>query len=186
MKRTQLYRSAAAIVVSLALGACVATRKEERPTPEEPAPAPVSQAEQPAVSPPIAEEPPAAEAPPAKVSLSDVLREVGDKIHFDTDSAELGPEAAAHLNRVGEVLAMNPAEKLRIDGFTDSTGTEGHNQQLSERRANSVSTILTSRGVQPEQIDISGHGESRPLATNRTDEGRAENRRVELKPEVTS
>ena len=67
------------------------------------------------------------------------------------------------------------------EGNTDSVGSDAYNQKLSERRANSVRTYLTNKGINPSLLDSVGYGESRPVATNDTAEGRAKNRRVEFK-----
>ena len=69
---------------------------------------------------------------------------------------------------------------IRIAGFTDSTGSESYNQQLSERRAEAVKNALAGAGVNPARMTTAGYGESQPIASNDTDEGRSQNRRVEL------
>ena len=72
-------------------------------------------------------------------------------------------------------------KRVMIEGNTDSVGSDAYNQKLSERRANSVKTYLTNKGINPGVLDSVGYGESRPVATNDTAEGRAKNRRVEFK-----
>jgi len=67
-----------------------------------------------------------------------------------------------------------------VAGHTDSVGTDSYNQGLSERRANAVKDYLTAQGIKASRLTARGYGESRPVASNDTDEGRAENRRVEL------
>ena len=74
-----------------------------------------------------------------------------------------------------------PQTSILVEGHTDSTGSDNYNQQLSERRANSVKNILAQRGVQDYRINIFGYGKSRPVATNSTPEGRQMNRRVEIR-----
>jgi outer membrane protein OmpA-like peptidoglycan-associated protein len=74
-----------------------------------------------------------------------------------------------------------PETSILVEGHTDSSGPENYNQQLSERRANSVKDLLVQRGVQEHRVNIIGYGEGRPLVTNATPEGRQMNRRVEIR-----
>ena len=78
-------------------------------------------------------------------------------------------------------MVKYPQTSILVEGHTDSTGSDAYNQQLSERRANSVRKLLVQRGVQEQRITILGYGESRPIATNATPEGRQMNRRVEIR-----
>ncbi|CAM3135537.1 OmpA family protein [Corallococcus sp. ZKHCc1 1396] len=98
---------------------------------------------------------------------------------FATDATDLLPAARDRLSDVATALkeSQNP---LLIEGHTDSRGTEGYNEQLSERRAQSVRNFLINQGVPADRIDIRGMGEDRPVASNATAEGRANNRRVEI------
>ena len=102
-------------------------------------------------------------------------------ITFDVDSTRIYPGAYAALDRVAEVLRRYPQSYVDVIGHTDSTGSEAYNQRLSERRAEAVANYLRSRGVQPERIAVYGMGETQPIATNATPEGRARNRRVEIR-----
>jgi outer membrane protein OmpA-like peptidoglycan-associated protein len=106
------------------------------------------------------------------VNLSDVL--------FDTAQATLKPGAREKLARVSGILVAHPDLKLEIEGHTDSVGSDGYNQALSERRAESVRAYLVSQRISPQNITTVGFGESRPVATNATAAGRQQNRRVEL------
>ena len=118
-------------------------------------------------------EAPVEEALPDRISLSaDVL--------FDFDKAEIKPEFTAEIDAAAELLLANPDVTVRIDGHTDSIGTEEYNQGLSERRAQSVVDYLAAQGVDPTRMTPSGMGESDPIADNGTREGRARNRRVEI------
>ena len=101
-------------------------------------------------------------------------------ITFRTDSADLAPEFFPVLDSVALVLKEDDKTLIDIAGHTDSTGSEQYNQQLSERRANTVAQYLRSKGVLDTRIATVGYGESRPIASNDTPEGRALNRRVEL------
>ncbi|AEX24924.1 OmpA family protein [Vibrio sp. EJY3] len=97
---------------------------------------------------------------------------------FDFDSSEL--TANAELASLAEQLTQYPEDKVRIVGHTDSAGPEAYNQRLSERRAQSVANYLEQQGVDRTRLTVSGAGESSPVASNETAEGRAQNRRVEV------
>ncbi|MGD2129994.1 MAG: OmpA family protein [Lysobacterales bacterium] len=101
-------------------------------------------------------------------------------VHFDFDKATLRPEAKKILDEAAALLQEHERVIVEVAGHTDSTGPEDYNQGLSERRANSVRDYLISKGVTATRMTARGYGETRPVATNDTKEGRAENRRVEL------
>jgi len=101
-------------------------------------------------------------------------------ITFATDSSDLSPAFFNVLNSVGKVLDEFDQTVVEVAGHTDSTGSDAYNQALSERRASSVATYLTSQGVMPQRLITVGMGESRPIADNGTAEGRQLNRRVEI------
>ncbi len=100
---------------------------------------------------------------------------------FDFDSSTIKPEAYSLLDEVAIILEHNPEIKGEIRGYTDSTGTEEYNQQLSEKRAQAVEEYLEKKGTDPARLTSKGYGASQPIASNETKEGRQENRRVELK-----
>jgi OOP family OmpA-OmpF porin len=104
-----------------------------------------------------------------------------DNVLFDFDKTAIKPDGAKILDRLIAFLKENPDKKVALEGHTDSVGTEQYNQGLSERRANSVKDYLTKRGVDSGKISTRGFGETRPIADNKTAEGRAKNRRVEIK-----
>ncbi len=115
------------------------------------------------------------------LTLQDIL--------FDTNEANLKSNASATLDKVAAFLNNYERRQLEIKGYTDSTGSEGYNQELSERRAESVEEALVARGVLPERIDTRGFGERHPVASNDTPFGRQQNRRVEIliaNPELES
>ncbi|NPA80702.1 MAG: OmpA family protein [Thermotogae bacterium] len=114
---------------------------------------------------------------PIKKGESFVLR----NIFFDFDSAELKPESKLELERLVKLLKRNPQLKIVIEGHTDIVGSEEYNQKLSERRAEAVARYLISRGIDPKRIKTVGYGSKRPIASNDTPEGRAKNRRVEIR-----
>lgn len=101
-------------------------------------------------------------------------------VFFETDKADLLPASFEELDRVKQLLTDHPEFKLQIAGFTDSTGTEAHNQLLSKDRAESVVNYLTQHGVAATRLSAIGYGSQKPVATNTTEEGRAKNRRVEF------
>ena len=101
-------------------------------------------------------------------------------VTFATNSSDLSPAFFDVLNSVGKVLGEFNKTVVEVAGHTDSTGSDVYNQSLSERRAGSVSSYLTSQGVAQQRIITVGMGESRPVADNTTDSGRQANRRVEI------
>ena len=102
-------------------------------------------------------------------------------IHFDTDSDRLKSDSAAVLKQVAAALTKNPNLKLEIDGYTDSVGDAAHNLDLSKRRAESVRSVLIAQfGVDAARLAASGFGADKPIGSNDSPDGRAENRRVEF------
>jgi outer membrane protein OmpA-like peptidoglycan-associated protein len=106
------------------------------------------------------------------VNLSDVL--------FDFDRATLKPGAREKLAKIAGIVLAHPGLKLSAEGHTDAVGSDEYNQRLSERRAQSVNSYLVDQGIAASMIATAGFGESQPVATNGTAEGRQQNRRVEL------
>ena len=102
-------------------------------------------------------------------------------ITFDFDSSAVRPEFRSTLDQVADTLRRYEQTYVDVYGHTDSVGSDAYNQTLSERRASAVASYLTSRGVQSARLATRGFGESEPIASNETEEGRAENRRVEIK-----
>jgi OOP family OmpA-OmpF porin len=101
---------------------------------------------------------------------------------FDTGKSTIKPEMGRELEEVAAVMRRNPDLKIEIQGHTDSVGDAGYNQRLSEERARAVMNALIGEGISAKRLQARGLGETRPAATNDTPEGRAMNRRVELKP----
>ncbi|HRR41001.1 MAG TPA: OmpA family protein [Syntrophales bacterium] len=101
-------------------------------------------------------------------------------INFDVDSAVIRSESRPTLDKIVALLKSDPALRLTIEGHTDSTGTAEHNQVLSQQRAESVKNYLVAAGVSAGRLSAAGFGASRPVASNSTDMGKAQNRRVEL------
>jgi OOP family OmpA-OmpF porin len=103
-------------------------------------------------------------------------------VNFDNDQATLRPDAIGILDRAAISLKEWGAVKVEIAGHTDSNNTDEYNQKLSERRANAVRDFLIGKGIAADRLTAKGYGESRPIADNNTEEGRAQNRRVEMVP----
>ena len=101
-------------------------------------------------------------------------------VNFAFDSSDLTSTAKANLDKLAEVLKNNPDTNINIYGHTDSKGTDAYNQSLSERRAAAVRNYLSAAGVGSARMMTMGMGEKEPIATNDTDAGRAQNRRVEF------
>lgn len=104
-----------------------------------------------------------------------------NNIFFDFDKASLKQESTPELNRLISFLTESPSIKIQIAGHTDSKGSDAYNKQLSEKRAKSVQDYLLTNGIASSRVSYIGHGESKPITTNETDEGRSKNRRVEFK-----
>lgn len=111
----------------------------------------------------------------------DLLLNIPSGINFAYNSADVQPQFRATLDRVASVLADYNQTYIDVYGHTDSTGSDSYNQGLSERRAISVADYLSGHGVQPARIATRGFGETQPIASNETEQGRAANRRVEIK-----
>ncbi|WP_127471412.1 OmpA family protein [Thiomicrorhabdus aquaedulcis] len=128
---------------------------------------------------PVAEVAPApAPVVAAPVEKPAPLKLGGIQEHFDTDRAVLKSTAYPELDKFVKYMGAVPASKAKIVGHTDSTGSDAHNQKLSEARAGAVKGYLTSQGINADRMDVSGMGETQPIASNKTKAGRAENRRV--------
>ena len=104
-------------------------------------------------------------------------------VFFDFDKAELKNESRPDLDRATEFLKSNPNVRIEIAGHTDSVGVDSYNQKLSQQRAEAVQQYFVSKGVEAGRMKAKGYGEAQPIADNSTDEGRARNRRVEMRVE---
>jgi outer membrane protein OmpA-like peptidoglycan-associated protein len=101
-------------------------------------------------------------------------------INFDFNRADIKPESQPIIDEVTKLLNTNPDLKLAVEGHTDNVGTPNYNRQLSEARARSVVSALTTRGIGGQRLKSAGYGQDKPIADNGSEEGRAKNRRVEL------
>ena len=104
-----------------------------------------------------------------------------NNVFFDFDKWDLRPESFIELNRVVKLLKENPSIEIEMSAHTDSRGSDEYNFKLSDNRARSVMEYIISKGIDPSRITSHGYGETKPVATNDTDEGRQLNRRVEFK-----
>ena len=119
--------------------------------------------------------PPPAPPPPAGTKLATLKGP-----NFDFDKAQLTKSGEKLVDGAVTVLKDNPSVNASIEGHTDSVGTDAYNQKLSERRANAVRDYMVKAGIAASRITTKGWGESKPVASNKTAEARAENRRVEI------
>jgi OOP family OmpA-OmpF porin len=120
--------------------------------------------------------PPPVEAPPASGTQIAELRGT----HFAFDSSRLTSEGEAILNDAVAVMNKHQTINVRIEGNTDSVGSDAYNMKLGQRRADSVESYLVSQGISASRLSTVSFGETKPVASNDTDEGRAQNRRVDL------
>ncbi|WP_024617844.1 OmpA family protein [Pseudomonas kilonensis] len=102
------------------------------------------------------------------------------KVLFGSDVENLNPASTEIVERIGKALLGAGIERVRVDGHTDASGPQAYNEQLSKRRAASVSKVLTSVGMREENVQLRGLGSSKPVASNDTASGRTENRRVAI------
>ncbi len=132
-----------------------------------------------AVARPPAPKPVAPPPPPAPPKAGTMLVSL-EGTYYDFNKATLRPQAIPKLDHAAQVMRDNPGIRVNIEGHTDSVGSDAYNQGLSERRTKSVVDYLVGKGIDAGRLIATGYGESRPVATNDTAEGRAQNRRVEL------
>ncbi|RYY66410.1 MAG: flagellar motor protein MotB [Chitinophagaceae bacterium] len=114
---------------------------------------------------------------PIEMNASVVLR----NIFFETNKFELKPESQVELDRVVQFLQDNPTVRIQLQGHTDNVGTAADNQKLSDNRARAVVRYFVEKGIKPARLEAKGFGATQPVADNKTEEGRAQNRRTELK-----
>ena len=111
---------------------------------------------------------------------NELIVRMPEAILFATDSAALNPNLRSDLFVLADSLNKYPQSIVTVTGHTDNTGSAGYNQDLSERRASSVAAVLRSGGVSSSRLRVVGAGDNRPIATNQTAAGRAQNRRVDI------
>jgi OmpA-OmpF porin, OOP family len=180
----ECWRNAAWTPATAALECDGALKPEPAPAPAPtPAPAPAAA---PAAAPAPAPAPKAAPAPAPKAAAPAAPAAVAEKVtfaadaFFDFDKAVLKPEGKAKLKDLVAKTKNISLEVIIAVGHTDSVGTDAYNQKLSERRASAVRAYLIELGVEKNRVYTEGKGEGQPVADNKTAEGRAKNRRVEI------
>jgi len=170
-----------AVLVAAAFAAACATTEEPKPTPKPepvPTPAPAPKPEpKPAPPPPPPKPEPKPEAKPKPVAekityAADVL--------FDFDKSVIKPEGKSKLDDLASKVKGVNLEVVIAIGHADSIGSDAYNQRLSVRRAESVKAYMVSKGIEPNRVYTEGKGEKQPVASNRTADGRAKNRRTEI------
>jgi outer membrane protein OmpA-like peptidoglycan-associated protein len=126
-------------------------------------------------------------APMKKMITADAMATAIDKegfvpldIHFATGKAEILEESRPIIAEIVSLLKKRPALRIGIEGHTDSTGNPAANKTLSTARAKAVADAIAATGISSSRLDPIGYGQERPIADNRTEDGRAKNRRVEL------
>jgi len=123
--------------------------------------------------------PPAPAPPPPPPAKAEPLVTLHGP-QFDFNKATLKPAGKEMVDGAVTVMKDKPSMKVSVEGHTDSIGSEAYNQRLSERRAQAVRDYMIENGISPGRIATRGFGKSRPVASNKTAEGRAQNRRVEI------
>lgn len=107
-------------------------------------------------------------------------------VSFDSGSDKVNPGLYSEIDRIAQIMIQYPQTRIRVEGHTDSQGKDAYNLNLSQRRAQAVSNLLVQKGLDASRINVVAFGETQPVATNATPEGRQKNRRVEIKIEPTS
>jgi OmpA-OmpF porin, OOP family len=160
-------------------GACVVTSGQVLPecVPPPPPPPPPEPAKPAPPAPPAPKPPEPAKPAPQSVRESVVIQ--ADAL-FDFDKSVLRPDGKKAIDDALAKIQGTDLEMVIATGHTDSIGTEQYNQRLSERRAEAVKQYLVSKGIPASKVTTIGKGESQPVATNKTKEGRQKNRRVDI------
>lgn len=117
--------------------------------------------------------------PLAKETM-DIIKKISENTYFETNKAELKKSCIPSLDSLATILKQNPEVAIRIEGHTDNVGSSENNLKLSKERAASVRAFLISKGIDPGRITSEGFGDTRPLMSNDTEEGKSKNRRVEV------
>jgi OOP family OmpA-OmpF porin len=174
-----MMKNMLAVLVATAFAAACATTEEPKPAPKpEPVPAPAPAPKPAPPPPPPAPKPePKPEAKPQPVAekvtfAADVL--------FDFDKAAIKPEGRSKLDDLANKVRGINLEVVIAIGHADSIGSDAYNQKLSVRRAEAVKAYMVSKGIETNRVYTEGKGEKQPVASNRTADGRAKNRRTEI------
>lgn len=118
---------------------------------------------------------------PKRVEVKESKIEINEKIQFAYNDSKILPASDSLLTEIADVLKANPQlTKILIEGHASSDGDDKHNMELSDKRAKAVREALVAKGVKAEVLEAKGFGETKPIASNDTDEGKEKNRRVEF------
>ena len=104
-----------------------------------------------------------------------------DGIQFDTNKATIRAESNAQIEHIAEVLKAYPTVKIKIGGYTDNTGKANANKKLSNNRAIAVKKAIVKLGIKADRMDAEGYGSEHPVASNDAEEGRQQNRRIDVR-----
>ncbi len=124
---------------------------------------------------------------PGKISFEVLIKYEPSKliqlnnVYFDTDKATIKPKSFKQLNEIAGLLKEKKGMEIEIAGHTDNVGTKEHNMALSQRRADAIRNYLIKKGANPNHITAVGYGDQQPIDSNATPEGRAKNRRIEVR-----
>ena len=176
-----MIKNLIAVLVAVAFAGACATTEEPKPAPKpEPVPAPVPKPEPKPAPPPPPPAPKPIPKPEAKPKpVAEKVTFAADVL-FDFDKSVIKPEGRSKLDDIsGKAKGINLEVVIAI-GHADSTGSDAYNQRLSVRRAESVKAYLVSKGIEANRVYTEGKGEKQPVADNKTRDGRAKNRRVEI------
>jgi OOP family OmpA-OmpF porin len=180
-----MIKNLISLLVAVAFAAACATPEEPKPAPKpEPVPAPRPAPEpEPKPAPPPPPPAPAPQPAPKPVAKPKPVAEkvtFAADVLFDFDRAVIKPEGKSKLDDLASKVRGINLEVIIAIGHADSIGSDEYNQRLSVRRAESVKAYMVSRGVEPNRVYTEGKGEKQPVASNRTTDGRAKNRRTEI------
>jgi len=117
----------------------------------------------------------------AQLPVDDKTRFSFDRLTFETGKATLKPESQEQLQNIAEILKAYPKVSIKLGGYTDNTGDPQANLKLSQQRADTVMADLVKLGVDASRLEAEGYGQEHPVADNSTEEGRAQNRRIDMR-----
>jgi outer membrane protein OmpA-like peptidoglycan-associated protein len=117
----------------------------------------------------------------ARTAENEITLNLPENVTFDFGKSNLKPQFRGPISQVAQTLKEYPSTTVDVMGHADSVGSDAFNQTLSQHRADAVASALRQDGVQPERLISIGYGENQPIASNETPDGRAKNRRVEIK-----
>jgi OOP family OmpA-OmpF porin len=177
----RMIKNVVAVLVAVAFAAACATVEEPKPAPKpQPVPAPAPKPEpKPAPPPPKPEAKPEPKPEAKPKPVAEKVTFAADVL-FDFDKAVIKPEGKSKLDDLANKVKGINLEVVIAIGHADSIGSDEYNQRLSVRRAESVKAYMVSRGIEPNRVYTEGKGEQQPVASNRTADGRAKNRRTEI------